>query len=89
MQAFAVGDRVRARNIHPTGHTRLPRYARGKTGEIAAVHGAHVFPDSSAHGRGDDPQWLYTVRFSACELWGKDSRDLVHIDLWEPYLESA
>ena len=84
---FHPGDRVRARNINPQGHTRLPRYARGKTGEIVLVHGAHVFPDSSAHGLGDDPRWLYTVRFSAKELWGKETSDHVHIDLWEPYLE--
>lgn len=86
---FAVGNTVRARNIHPQGHTRLPRYARGKLGEIVLVHGTHVFPDSSAHGKGDDPQWLYSVRFSARELWGKESPDHVHIDLWEPYLESV
>jgi nitrile hydratase len=86
-QGFQLGDPVRVRNINPQGHTRLPRYARGKTGEIAAVHGAHVFPDSNAHGKGEDPQWLYTVRFSARELWGKDTKDAVMIDLWEPYLE--
>ena len=84
---FAVGNTVRARNIHPEGHTRMPRYARGKVGEIVLVHGTHIFPDSSAHGMGEDPQWLYTVRFSARELWGKESPDHVHIDLWEPYLE--
>ena len=84
---FQPGDRVRARNINPQGHTRLPRYARGKTGEIVRVHGTHVFPDSSAQGLGDDPQWLCTVRFSAKELWGKETPDHVHIDLWEPYLE--
>ncbi|MCB1377607.1 MAG: nitrile hydratase subunit beta [Alphaproteobacteria bacterium] len=84
---FAVGDKVRARNIHPTGHTRLPRYLRGHTGEIASVHGAHVYPDSNAQGAGENPQWLYTVRFAATELWGRPSRDLVHADLWEPYLE--
>lgn len=85
---FQVDDRVRAKNIHTEGHTRLPRYARGKKGEIVLVHGTHVFPDSAAHGKGDDPQWLYTVRFSARELWGKENADQVHIDLWEPYLES-
>ncbi len=87
--AFAIGDRVRARNIHPKGHTRLPRYARGKTGEIARVHGCHVFPDANAHGLGERPQWLYSVRFSARELWGEEAagRDSVHIDLWEPYLD--
>jgi nitrile hydratase len=85
---FKVGDTVRTRNINPETHTRLARYLRGHEGEIVAVHGAHVFPDSSAHGKGDDPQWLYTVRFSARELWGEDRNrnDHVHADLWEPYL---
>jgi len=86
-QGFAVGDKVRTLNIHPRGHTRLPRYARGHAGEIVAVHGTHVFPDSNAQGLGEDPQWLYTVRFTARELWGKDTNDAVCIDLWEPYLE--
>ena len=53
------------------------------------VHGTHVFPDSNAHGGGENPQWLYTVRFSAAELWGKDTKDAVCIDLWEPYLEAG
>ena len=75
--------------MSPPGHTRLPRYAQGRSGEIMAVHGAHVFPDSSAHGLGDDPKWLYTVRFTARELWGHDNKDHVMIDLWEPYLEPA
>ncbi|HUE45928.1 MAG TPA: nitrile hydratase subunit beta, partial [Aestuariivirgaceae bacterium] len=88
---FRAGDVVRARNMHPFGHTRLPRYARGRTGEIARVNGAHVFPDSHAHGLGEDPRWLYTVRFTARELWGDDrnATDAVHADLWEPYLEPA
>ena len=85
---FAIGDNVRARNINPQGHTRLPRYARGKPGEIVAIHGTHVFPDSNAHGRGEDPHWLYTVRFTAKDLWGKEAKDAVMIDLWEPYLEA-
>ncbi len=89
--AFAVGDRVRARNLHPTGHTRLPRYARGRVGVIERCHGAHVLPDTHAHGGGDDPRALYTVRFTARELWGPDAapRDSVSLDLWEPYLERA
>ncbi len=86
--AFKIGDKVRARNISPDGHTRLVRYARGHVGEIVLVHGTHVLPDSSAHGQGDDPQWLYTVRFTAQELWGHDSNDAVNIDLWETYLEA-
>ncbi len=88
IQGFAVGDKVRTRNINPQGHTRLPRYARAKEGEIVTVHGTHVFPDSSGNGKGEDPQWLYTVRFTARELWGKDTRDSVCIDLWQPYLEA-
>jgi nitrile hydratase beta subunit len=86
---FAIGDHVRTRNIHPVGHTRLPRYLRGHVGEIVAVHGTHVFTDSSAHGKGDDPQWLYAVRFSAREVWGNDARpgDTISADLWEPYLD--
>jgi nitrile hydratase len=89
--AFAVGDRVRARNINPEGHTRLPRYARGHSGVITALHGAQVFPDSHAHGLGEDPQPLYTVRFTARELWGEaaNPRDSVSLELWEPYLERA
>jgi nitrile hydratase len=87
-QGFQIGDKVRARTITPDGHTRLVRYARGRIGEIILVHGTHVLPDSSAHGKGDDPHWLYTVRFTAMELWGKDTGDSVCIDLWEPYLEA-
>jgi nitrile hydratase subunit beta len=86
---FRIGDKVRTRNMNPVGHTRLPRYARGKLGEILLLHGAHVLPDSSAHGKGDDPQWLYTVRFTARELWGHDNEDAVTIDAWETYLDPA
>src|SRR5215212_10038549 len=70
---FSVGDRVVTRNMHPKGHTRLPRYARDKEGVIERVHGAHVFPDTNAHGEGEHPQWLYTVRFSGRELWGEEA----------------
>jgi nitrile hydratase len=88
---FKVGDAVRARNLNPSGHTRLPRYVRGRQGVVTALHGAHVFPDSHAHGKGEDPRPLYTVRFTATELWGSDAnpRDSVSLDLWEPYLERA
>jgi nitrile hydratase len=85
---FRLGARVRARNIHVSGHTRLPRYVRGRIGEIVRVHGAFVFPDSNAHGRGEDPHWLYTVAFSAAELWGKNDNAVINLDLWEPYLEA-
>jgi nitrile hydratase len=88
---FVAGDMVRTRNIHPEGHTRLPRYARARLGEIVLVHGVHVFPDSNAQGKGEDPQWLYAVRFMAQELWGEDRNpcDSVLLDLWESYLEPA
>ncbi|MBQ0822245.1 nitrile hydratase subunit beta [Microvirga sp. HBU67558] len=88
---FAIGDRVRTRNIHPQGHTRLPRYARGKTGVVELVHGTHVFPDANAHGQGEQPQWLYTICFSGRELWGEqaDPNISVSIDAWESYLEPA
>ncbi len=88
---FASGARVRAKNLNPTGHTRLPRYVRGKVGEIVAVHGCHVFPDAHAAGGGEDPQWLYTVRFSGPELFGPqgDPTVSVSVDAFEPYLEAA
>jgi nitrile hydratase beta subunit len=86
---FRPGDRVRTRHLNPAHHTRLPRYLRGHEGEIIAWHGAHVFPDSNARGRGEDPHHLYTVRFRASELWGTESRDVIHADLWEPYLEAC
>lgn len=88
---FAPGDAVRTRNLNPPGHTRLPRYARDRQGVVVASRGAHVFPDSHAHGKGEDPRPLYTVRFQARELWGETAnpRDSVCLDLWEPYLERA
>ena len=88
---FKVGDAIRTRNIHPQGHTRLPRYARARHGTINLVHGAHVFPDSNSAFRGESPQYLYSVRFAAKDLWGEQaaSRDGVYLDLWESYLEPA
>lgn len=88
---FKPGDKVRARVIHPEGHTRLPRYARGKQGVIAMDHGVHVFADSNASFKGEAPQHLYNVRFEATELWGADAafKGAVHIDLWDSHLESC
>ncbi len=88
---FAPGQRVRTKNFHPAGHTRLPRYARGKTGTIDAVREGFVFPDSNAHGNGENPQRVYTVVFDAAELWGEgaDPTLTVSIDAWESYLEPA
>ncbi len=86
---FNTGQTVRTRNIHPKGHTRLPRYARGKQGLIERVHGAHVFPDSNAHFLGEAPQHLYSVRIEARELWGEaaGNREAVYLDLWDNYLD--
>ena len=88
---FKPGDRVRTRNIHPQTHTRLPRYARGRVGTIERVQGCHDFPDATVLGRGEDPQWLYTVVFTARELWGADADPAlcVSIEAFEPYLEPA
>ena len=89
--SFRVGETIRARNFHPTGHTRLPRYVRGKVGEIAVDHGVFQFADSLAHGDGKQPQHLYSVRFTAQELWGQTAKpqDSLYIDLWDDYLELA
>ncbi len=86
-----VGQRVRASNIHPGGHTRLPRYARGKHGTIARDHGVYVFPDTNAQFLGEQPQHVYSVRFAARELWGEQTspRDAVYLDMWDDYLELA
>jgi nitrile hydratase len=86
---FQVGQRVRARNINPSGHTRLPRYARGKTGQIARDHGVYVFPDTNAQYKGEKRQHVYSVRFASRELWGEQAspRDSVYIDMWDDYLE--
>jgi nitrile hydratase beta subunit len=86
---FKQGDPVRARNVHPKGHTRLPRYARGKRGIIAQLHGLHDVPDTSAVEARTPPQAVYSVRFAARELWGEsaEARSDVYLDLWDSYLE--
>jgi nitrile hydratase beta subunit len=85
---FHVGERVRARNLNPSGHTRLPRYARGKTGHIVRDRGVYAFPDTSAHFLGDQRQHVYSVRFAARELWGENAspRDSIYLDMWDDYL---
>ena len=86
---FKVGERVRAKNIHPQTHTRLPRYARGHVGVIERIQGCHVFPDVSAQGDGDQAQWLYTVLFDGRELWGADADATLKVSLeaFESYLD--
>jgi len=89
---FAVGDAVVARNITPIGHTRLPRYARGKHGVIRANRGVFSFADSKARGDGPAPQHVYTVAFTAAALWGPEGRtgqDTICLDLWDSYLDQA
>jgi nitrile hydratase subunit beta len=86
---FLVGQRVRARNINPVGHTRLPRYARGKFGTIERDGGIEELQDTEIQGLGPKRQHVYTVRFAARELWGEQAnlRDSVYVDMWEGYLE--
>jgi nitrile hydratase beta subunit len=86
---FAIGEKVRMKNIHPPTHTRLPQYVRGHLGTIELNHGCHVFADLNSLGIGENPQWLYTVRFDGSELWGKDAdpTSSVSVDAWESYLE--
>jgi nitrile hydratase len=88
---FKIGDRVRARNIHPRTHTRLPRYVRGHVGVVERVHGCHVFPDAVVADGAEDPQWLYTVTFEGATLWGPDSEPglRISVDAFEPYLDAA
>ena len=92
---FALGQRVCALDLQPSGHTRLPRYVRGHKGTVALVHGAHIFADRHAVHRTDDtfndtPEWLYTVAFDGTELWGPAAEPglCISVDAWEPYLES-
>jgi len=88
---FRPGDRVVARNVNPIGHTRLPRYVRGRAGVVDRDHGVFVFPDTHAAGYGPKPQHVYSVRFAAQELWGPDAspRDAIYVDLWDDYLSLA
>jgi nitrile hydratase beta subunit len=86
--AFATGERVRAKNISPAGHTRLPRYVRGHTGVVALIQPASVLPDTNAHFQGENPQYVYSVRFDSHELWGADEEPFaLTIEMFESYLE--
>jgi nitrile hydratase subunit beta len=97
---FRVGQRVRTRNHQPSGHTRLPGYARCRNGTVVLVHGCHVFADTHARRPegwrsglpfDESPTWLYTVAFTGRELWGPhgEAEVLTSIDAWEPYLEAV
>lgn len=85
---YSPGDRVRVRNAHAAGHTRVPRYVRGHRGVIDRFLSAQDFPDDLVQGRGTRRRPVYAVRFAARELWGAGAspRDTVVIDLWEEYL---
>jgi nitrile hydratase len=91
VQRFDVGDRVRVRNVHPEGHTRSPRYLRGRVGVIQRCNGHEIFPDSNAEYRGDQPQVVYNVQFDGVEIWGRSAEPatVVSIDLWDSYLDPA
>ncbi|MEX2489878.1 MAG: nitrile hydratase subunit beta [Pseudomonadales bacterium] len=84
---FAVGDQVRTAREVKAGHTRLPAYARGCIGTIIRHHEGWVYPDTNAHGLGEQPVNLYTVQFEGEELWGGGDPNIkVSLDLFEPYL---
>lgn len=88
---FGVGQRVRAKDLNPITHTRLPRYVRGRIGTIVKDQGVFGTPETMAHGLGENPQHVYSVCFLATELWGGQSspQDKVYIDLWDSHLEGA
>jgi nitrile hydratase beta subunit len=87
---FSVGDQVRTRAGRVDHHTRLPAYVAGHVGTIEKIHGAHVLPDTNAHGLGEQPEWLYTVVFDASDLWDDAaSGQRVSVDAWESYLSPA
>ena len=87
--SFHPGDAVRARNIHPQHHTRAPRYIRGNTGTVKRDYGFFTVPDSNAQNAAAPPQHVYSVRFTAREVWGPEApaRDALYIDMWDDYLE--
>jgi nitrile hydratase subunit beta len=89
---FKPGQMVRVKNYHPSGHTRAARYLRGKQGVVDRVHDSFVFPDTNAKREGENPQFVYSVRFDPQEVWGPDTsepRATIYFDLWEPYLDAA
>jgi len=88
---YGVGDVVQVINEHKLGHTRLPGYVKGHTGTVHKVHGCHVYADDNAAGRGENPQWVYNIKFNAQDLWGqaRSQAGYVHVDCWEPYLTKA
>ena len=89
---FKPGQPVRVKNYHPSGHTRLARYLRGKLGIVDRVYDSFVFPDTNSKLEGENPQHVYSVRFDAQEVWGPETSEpaeIIYFDFWEPYLEAA
>lgn len=88
---FQIGDRVRAKVTHPKTYTRLPRYVRGKIGTIARNHGVYVFPDTVGQCLDTCPQYVYSVRFEAQEVWGDcaTANHALYIDLFDDHLEDG
>ncbi|MBX2867467.1 MAG: nitrile hydratase subunit beta [Acidiferrobacterales bacterium] len=87
---YSVGDQVRLINQHPTSHTRLPRYLRGRHGKIIHYHGAHIYPDVHSRDGKKQPAHLYTIAFDAAEVWGSyeaKAKDRIMVDVFEPYIE--
>ena len=87
---FAAGDAVVVRDVHPAGHTRVPRYVRGKRGIVVRVAPSFVFPDVAGHGLRAHQEHTYHVEFVARDLWSDAGHaDTVVVDLWESYLEAV
>jgi len=88
---FAIGTAVRVRNLHPPGHTRCPRYVRGRRGVVVRLDGRCPLPDVAAHADRPCDDHAYGVRFAARELWGPTAgaNEAIHVDLWEHWLEPA
>lgn len=87
--AFAVGERVRAKDLSPAGHIRLPAYIRGHVGVVDLIAHAAVLPDTNAHYLGENPQYVYTVRFDSRELWGAETEPFsLTVEMYESYLEA-
>ena len=91
VQRFKAGDEILVRNINPRGHTRLPKYLRGKRGVVERDHGVFIFPDTNAHRQGEKPQHVYSVRFSSVELWGREGspKDSCIVDVFDDYMDRA
>lgn len=88
---FKIGDRITMRNINPRGHTRMPRYLRGHVGVVERDYGVFAFPDTHAHGGGETPQHVYSVKFSASDVWGREggAKDFLVVDVWDDYMDPA